>query len=106
VSDTDATDDRDTLWITDAEMIRRMGVPEKIARDALAMLDAKANSGFPKKQKLWGDRRYWPAVKDYFDATNKLNYRLDAARSATENRVPHSAAASPPMRRSQRRDMQ
>jgi hypothetical protein len=25
----------ETLWITDAEMIRRLGVPEKVARPAL-----------------------------------------------------------------------
>jgi hypothetical protein len=32
------------LWITDAEMIRRLGVPEKIAREALRMLDAQRSS--------------------------------------------------------------
>lgn len=58
--------EKDKLWVTDAQLIRRMGVPEQQAREALRMLDAKP-SGFPKKQKLWGDRRYWPAVKAYFD---------------------------------------
>lgn len=60
--------DRETakLWVTDAELIRRMGVPEKTARETIRLLDAK-NQGFPRKQKLWGDRRYWPAVKAYFD---------------------------------------
>lgn len=59
-------DERDGLWLTDAELIRRMGVPEKKAREALRMLDAQ-RKGFPQKQKLWGDRRYWPAVRAYFD---------------------------------------
>jgi hypothetical protein len=54
------------LWVTDAELIRRLGVPEKIARATIRMLDSKS-SDFPKKQKLWGDRRYWPAVAGYFD---------------------------------------
>jgi hypothetical protein len=58
--------EKDRLWLTDAELIRRMGVPEKKAREVLRMLDAKP-SGFPRKQKLYGDRRYWPAVKAYFD---------------------------------------
>lgn len=58
--------DKDTLWITDAEMIRRMGVPEKVARATIRMLDAQA-SGFPRKQKIWGDRRYWPDVVAYFN---------------------------------------
>jgi hypothetical protein len=58
--------EKDKLWVTDAELIRRMGVPERTARETLRLLDAKP-SGFPKKQKLWGDRRYWPAVEAYFD---------------------------------------
>lgn len=53
------------LWVTDAELIRRIGVPEKKAREAIRMLERMA--GFPKKEKLWGDRRYWPAVKSYMD---------------------------------------
>jgi hypothetical protein len=57
--------DKQGLWVTDAELIRRLGVPEKKAREAIRMAEARA--GFPKKQKLWGDRRYWPAVKAYFD---------------------------------------
>lgn len=55
------------LYVTDAELIRRLGVPEKTAREALRELDRDPRSGFPKKQKLWGDRRYWPAVRAYFD---------------------------------------
>lgn len=57
--------EQDTLWVTDAELIRRIGVPEKKAREAIRMLERMA--GFPKKEKLWGDRRYWPAVKGYMD---------------------------------------
>lgn len=63
----EATAPRETLWITDAEMIRRMGVPEKIARETIRFLDSKPQHQFPQKQKLWGGRRYWPAVKEYFD---------------------------------------
>jgi hypothetical protein len=61
------------LYITDAELIRRLGVPEKIARAVIQELDDKTKqTGFPQKQKLWGGRRYWPAVKAYFDRTNGL----------------------------------
>jgi len=59
--------EKDKLWVTDAELIRRPGVPEKIGRAALHMYDRTKGTGFPQKQKLWGDRRYWPAVVDYFD---------------------------------------
>ena len=67
--------EQDKLWVTDAELIRRMGVPEKKAREAITMLDAQ-RTGFPKKEKLWGDRRYWPAVKAYFD--KQYGIRIDA----------------------------
>ncbi len=71
-ADTLAIDRQDTLYVTDAELIRRMGVPEKIAREALRALDANPRSGFPAKLELWGKRRYWPAVKAYLDRTSGL----------------------------------
>lgn len=78
--------EQDKLWLTDAELMRRLGLDPKIARPAIRGLDANPMSGFPKKQKLWGDRRYWPAVKSYFDRTYDM-LPGDAARSAAENRV-------------------
>jgi hypothetical protein len=66
MTDTSEPRGKPGLWVTDAELIRRMGVPEKTARETLRMLDSKP-SDFPKKQKLWGDRRYMPAVEAYFD---------------------------------------
>lgn len=70
-----ATDtvERPGLYVTDAELIRRLGVPEKTARQVIRALDANPRSGFPKKSKLWGDRRYWPAVTAYLDRANGLN---------------------------------
>jgi hypothetical protein len=58
--------EKDKLWVSDAELIRRLGVPEKIMRANLRELD-RNGSGFPKKQKFYGDRRYWPAVQAYYD---------------------------------------
>jgi hypothetical protein len=55
-----------TLFVTDAEMIRRIGVPDKIARAAIQVLDENPYSGFPKKSEVWGNRRYWPAVERWF----------------------------------------
>lgn len=71
--------EKDKLWVLDSELIRRMGVPEKIARETLRMLDSKP-SGFPKKQKVWGDRRYWPAVKDYFDKQHGITLTIPERR--------------------------
>jgi hypothetical protein len=62
-----------TLYVTDDELIARLGAPDKIARDALRVLDHEhRRNRFPQKQKLWGDRRYWPAVKQWLDANNGL----------------------------------
>jgi hypothetical protein len=57
---------RETLFITDAELIQRLGIPEKIARKLLREFD-RLPCSFPPKDKLCGDRRYWPAVKAWFD---------------------------------------
>jgi hypothetical protein len=62
----------DTLFVTDAEMIRRFGVPEKIARHTVRQMDAKRVAGWPQKQALWGNRRYWPAVVAYLDRNGGL----------------------------------
>jgi hypothetical protein len=63
---------RDTLWVTDEELIERSGVPANIMRQALIRLDNDRLSGFPKKQALYGQRRYWPAVQEYWAATNPV----------------------------------
>lgn len=55
-----------TLWVTDTELIKRSGVPEKKARAALRAMDANPRSGFPKKNPLWGGRRFWPEVVEYW----------------------------------------
>jgi hypothetical protein len=33
----------------------------------LNQLDRDRGSGFPQKQALWGNRRYWPAVRAWLD---------------------------------------
>lgn len=71
---------RETLWVTDAELIRRLGVPEKVAREAIRALDQNRASGFPPKQKFWGDRRYWPAVRAYLD----VNFGLKVVSSTSK----------------------
>ena len=58
--------ERDKLWISDAELVRWLGAPEKLGYEMIRSLEAK-DPAFPKKQKLWGERRYKPAIKAYFD---------------------------------------
>ena len=62
--------EKDKLYLTDAELIRRIGVPEKEMRRMLPGLETKY--GFPPKQPLFGGRRYWPAVKLWLDKRNGL----------------------------------
>jgi hypothetical protein len=57
-----------TVFVTDAELIQRLGVPEQLGLTLLQDFDAKHPS-FPKKLEPWGDRRYWPAVKAWLDKT-------------------------------------
>lgn len=73
---TDTIDhDARSLWVTDAELIRRMGVPEKIARATIREMD-RLPSGFPPKEALWGNRRYWPAVRAFLDHQyDRMNFQ-------------------------------
>lgn len=54
-------------FVTDAELIRRLGLPEKVGRTALRELDkqSKARRQFPQPDPLFGNRRFWPAVKQW-----------------------------------------
>jgi hypothetical protein len=72
-----------TLFVTDAEMIRRIGVPEKIARAAINALDENPYSGFPQKSEVWGNRRYWPAVEIWFQQHQGLDASPKAKRPAS-----------------------
>lgn len=77
----DHTDSRETLYVTDAELIRRSGVPEKRMRALLHQWDASpGRSGFPQKIPLMGNRRCWTAVKAYLETVNTI--KMQAPRSS------------------------
>lgn len=66
--------EKDKLFVNDAELMRKLGLDPKIARPIIKALDEQqSRTGFPQKQKLWGGRRYWPAVKAWLDKANGLN---------------------------------
>lgn len=75
---------RGGLYVTDAELIEKLGVPEKIAREAIAAMDKNPRSGFPRKLALFGNRRHWPSVENYL-ASNYSGLSLTGlpARSAS-----------------------
>lgn len=66
--------EKEKLYLTDAELIRRLGVPDKVLRPMLPALENKF--GFPRKQPLFGERRYWPAVKTWLDKHNGLTVEV------------------------------
>jgi hypothetical protein len=72
--------EKEKLFVTDAELIRRLGVPEKIARQTLRELDRDRTSGFPPKVRIWGDRRHWPTVEAYF--RNKYGTKVTASKGS------------------------
>ena len=61
----------DTMWVTDEELIRRSGVPEKKMRQLIQALDKNPLSGFPVKNSLYDNRRFWPAVVEYWRNFNQ-----------------------------------
>jgi len=74
--------EKDKLFVTDAELMRKLGLDPSIARPVIKMLDENNKSGFPQKSKLWGGRRYWPAVKAWLDRTNGLTVETPQRASA------------------------
>lgn len=76
--------EKDKLWVTDAELVRRLGVPRDTVMPVIRTLDRQRGSGFPQKQALWGGRRYWPAVKAYFDKLYGANLGSPNRRAVNE----------------------
>jgi hypothetical protein len=54
------------LFVSDTEMLRRIGVSKKIGRIAIRELEKRL--AFPPKDPLFGNKRYWPAVRAFLDA--------------------------------------
>jgi hypothetical protein len=61
--------------VTDAEIIRRLKLPEKVGRRVLRELDKQLpnRARFPQKDPLFGDRRFWPAIEKYL----KVRYGVE-----------------------------
>ncbi len=62
--------EKDKLYLLDAELIRRLGVPPKSFRAILPALESK--HGFPRKDPFFGGRRFWPAVQRWLEKRNGL----------------------------------
>lgn len=64
----------DTLFVTDGELAKRLGLTLDQLKTALP---AAEKSGFPMKDPLFADRRYWPACVAWLDG--RYGIRHEAA---------------------------
>lgn len=63
---------RSDLFISDDELVKLLGVSAGKARAIIRYLDQNhAVTGFPKKLRIWDNRRYRPAVEKW------LNTRIE-----------------------------
>lgn len=68
------------LFVTDTELYEMLGVPPDVAKPVIADMDRRhAMTRFPQKNKLWGDRRYRPAIEAWLEQNHGL--KMDASRN-------------------------
>jgi hypothetical protein len=74
--------DDDCCYVTDAELVRALRLPEKVGRRMLRELDRKLpdRPRFPPKDPLT-DRRFWPAVVHYLKRRHNVEQGSDEAGS-------------------------
>lgn len=65
------------LWMTDDELAARpeIGLPRDTFRQVTMMYDSDPKSGFPRKVAIYGNRRYWPAILDFWEAIYRPKVR-------------------------------
>jgi len=69
---------RDPLFLSDAEIAERLGLTLDQAEVAIRALEEK-RGGFPPKNPLFGNKRYWPAVRAYLDNMAGMGINRDVA---------------------------
>lgn len=62
------------VFVTDLELVEYLGVPEQTAAQAIA--SAEQHNGFPRKQAMWGNRRFLPAVEAWLNEVYGFKMRL------------------------------
>jgi len=80
-------------FLTDVQIAERWGVCDKTARRAMKALERAG--GFPKKDPLFGGKRYWPAV----DAFMKRRAGLSIAPVSTDGQENWNDDTPAPRRR-------
>src|SRR5688572_27450908 len=86
-----------TLFVTDAEIRRRLGIPEKRWRQVKRDLDKRkpGRRPFPPKQAMFGGRRWWPDVYAYFNDIAASEGSNATSQPTREDRDPRPEVAPP-----------
>ena len=63
----------DRLYKTDTEIAARLGVSIDLWRANAVVLE---KSGLPKRDPMFARKRYWPAVRAFFDSCNGVGTRF------------------------------
>lgn len=69
------------LYLSDAEIMKLVGVGESTWRVAVAALEPR---GFPKKDPLMAGKRLWPAVKQFLCKRGGLDGTIGASDNEEE----------------------
>lgn len=59
------------LYVSDEDLAALVGVDEEALGVAIRMLDRNPKSGFPQRDPMFGNKRYLPKVKEWFDNYNR-----------------------------------
>lgn len=70
-------------FVTDLEIAKRWGICDKTARRAILALERAG--GFPGKDPLFGNKRYWPAVDAFMKRRAGLNIAAVKSSDGEEN---------------------
>jgi len=89
--------ERETLYVTDAELIRRMGVPEKVAREAVRALYQVLDT-FPEDERIAFVQRFVERM-DLRSIAADRRRRLIIFRGARSTRANLAAYRAPSTRR-------
>ena len=73
----------DKLYVTDTELIQKLGVDKITGEIAIAGFSAEV--GFPHKDPLLANRRYWPAVKAFLDRRSGISMEAPTVIDGKEN---------------------
>jgi hypothetical protein len=58
-----------SLFLTDAQVADKIGIP---TQDLVDTMPALERAGFPTKDPLFNNKRYWPAIQAFLDKRSGL----------------------------------